>query len=84
MSDAVFKQLELLWEVVKDILRWAVSGGVGYFLDFGYSFFTKSKLDPNVILVIGVIFKYADYYWHRYNKDTRNVEAGKSMGIIPF
>lgn len=71
-------------EVLKDFLRWAISFFIGWVLDNGYSFFTKSKLDPQVILVIGFLFKYADYYWYRYNKENKTYQTGESMGIFPF
>ena len=76
-------KLEILWETVKDFLRWAVSFFIGWIIDNGYSFFAKSKLDPQIVLAIGVAFKYADYYWHKYNKATQTT-YGESKGIIPF
>lgn len=80
------QQLKVLWEVLKDFGRWALSFFIGWVLENGYSFFTKSKLDPQVVIVIGVLFKYADYYWHKYNKELkpRPSTITESMGIIPF
>lgn len=77
-------QIDAFWEIEKDIARWAIAGAIGAFLDYGYSFFTRSKLDPTIIAVISFVFKYADFYWHRWNKLTKQGETGKSMGIIPF
>lgn len=75
------------WEVVKDFARWALSFFIGWLLDNAYAYFANSKLDPQVVLVIGAVIKYADYYWHKYNKETTPLtkeNEGKSMGIIPF
>ena len=80
------QQLKVLWEVLKDFGRWALAFFIGWIIDNGYSFFAKSKLDPQVVIVIGVLFKYADYYWHKYNKEQqpRASSITKPMGIIPW
>jgi hypothetical protein len=80
-------KLLVTWEVVKDFARWAISFFIGWVLDNAYAYFAQSKLDPQVVLAIGAVIKYADYYWHKYNKETVPVtKANKeaSMGIIPF
>ncbi|MEK9206988.1 MAG: hypothetical protein AAB922_00780 [Patescibacteria group bacterium] len=84
----MFKQQEfkVFWEVLKDFARWALSFFIGWIIDNGYSFFAKSKLDPQLIIAISITFKYADYYWHKHNKELKP-RAGtitKTMGIIPF
>ena len=75
------------WEVVKDFARWAISFFIGWILDNAYAYFAQSKLDPQVVLAIGAVIKYADYFWHKYKKETVPVtktNKDESMGIIPF
>ena len=77
-------KVKVFIEVLKDFFRWALSFFIGWILDNGYAFFTKSKLDPAVIILIGTLFKYADYYWHKLNKETTMSREGESQGILPF
>lgn len=77
-------QLKALLETSKEFLRWAISFFIGWLLDNGYTFFTNSRLSPDVIFVIGAIFRAADYYWHKYNKEIQPENKNQSMGLIGF
>jgi len=77
-------QISAILETLKEFARWAVFYFIGWVIDNGYSFFAKSKLSPEVIFAIGAIFRAADYYWHRYNKEIEPDSAGKSLGILKF
>lgn len=77
-------QMFALAETFKEFLRWALSFCLGWVIDNGYSFFLKSKLSPDIILVIGIAFRAADYYWHKYNKEVQTDSTGKSLGLFRF
>lgn len=77
-------QINALVDTFKEFARWAISLGITWLLANGFGFFEKSKLDPNVIFVIGACFRAADYYWHRYNKELQPDKAGESLGLLRF
>jgi hypothetical protein len=77
-------QVVALVETLKEFARYALSFFIGWVIDNGYAFFTKSKLDPQIILYIGIAFRAADYYWHRYNKEAQPDKQGQSLGFFRF
>lgn len=77
-------KVKALVETLKEFGRYVFSFFIGWLLDNGYAFFTKSNLSPDVIFVIGAIFRAADYYWHKYNKEIQPENRGKSMGLFGF
>ena len=77
-------QVNAFLETCKEIGRLALSYMIGWVLENGYSYFAKSKLSPDVILAIGVCFRAADYYWHKYNKEITPNSEGKSLGLFRF
>ncbi len=77
-------RLRAFIETFKEFLRWVLSFAIGYVIENGYSFFAKSKLDPDTLLIIGACFRAADYFWHKYKKETEPDSTGKSLGLYRF
>lgn len=77
-------QYNAMVETLKEFARWILSAFIGFVIDNGYSFFTKSKLSPDVIFVIGAFFRAADYYWHKYQKQITPESEGQSLGLVRF
>lgn len=75
-------QIKAISETFKEFIRWALSLGISWILTNGFQFFQNSKLDPNIIFVIGACFRAADYYWHKYNKELQPESTGKSLGLF--
>ncbi len=77
-------------ETAKDFARWAISYFIAWLIpngvDFIINFLTKAhiKTGPEIVFILGVVIKYIDYAYHRYNKDLQPGNAGESLGIFRF
>jgi len=77
-------QVKAFIETAKEFLRWALSYFITWLLANGYSFFAKSNLSSDTLLIIGACFRAADFFWHRYQKQTQTDIEGKSLGLYRF
>lgn len=81
-------KIKALFEVLKDFLRWALAGFLGWFIPNGaawiMSFFTQQNITPPPYFEAGlaVAIKYLDYWLHRYNKERMPGRTGESLGIF--
>ena len=77
-------QVNAFIETFKEFARWALSFFLGWLIENGYSFFAKSNLSPETLLIISAVFRAADFYWHKYKKETTPDSTGKSLGLFRF
>ena len=73
-------------EVLKDFIRWGISMFLAWFIPNGYAFImaffgdTNIQVSAETIFLLGLFFKYLDFWYHRYRK--QKIDApGKSLGI---
>lgn len=83
-------KIDALKEVGKDLLRWLFSYGFAWITDNGavilINILLKTDAKPSLETQVFVtaLFKYADYWYHRYRKEQAPGLAGQSLGIIGF